>query len=29
MKSLKKIKNKTMKLTINGHEYTVRFISGA
>ena len=29
MKKLKKIKNKTMKLPINGHEYTIRFISGA
>ena len=25
----KEDKNKTMKLPINGHEYTIRFISGA
>jgi hypothetical protein len=29
VKKLKKQKNKIMKLPINGHEYTVRFISGA
>ena len=28
MKKLKKLKNKTMMLPINGHEYIIRFISG-
>ena len=29
MKKLKKLKNKTMMLPINGHEFSIRFISGA
>ena len=29
VKKLKKLKNKTMMLPINGHEFSIRFISGA